>query len=489
MEKSLALICFGVMLLQSSIAMAVQGGAAAKHTRSALVIGNDAYERMPLKNPVNDAQDMARALEELGFEVMLLTNASLRQFDSAVRTFGSKLRQRGGAGLFYYAGHGMQVKGRNYLIPIDASIDTESDVKFEAIDAGRILGKMEDAGNPINIVILDACRDNPFARQFRSAGRGLARMDAPKGSLVAYATSPGSVAADGTDRNGIYTTYLLQHMRTPGLTLEQVLKNVRIDVLTATADAQIPWESSSMTGDFYFNPPQPSEKKSVPKSPPPEKISAPVSIVAKVNTAVRSSSGPFLIDNFEDGDLFSDNLHHKWWIKKTGKPKAKIKIDPTRGARGSKASLQLNYRVRKKDEIFLRVGQLHEDRVVFNFSKFDKISFYIKSKKGQSFLSQPNKVGMIIFSYDPDVKTSKKHPIVSYWSDPKVDVRPTTEWQRAEFYFKDCIPTGYTKKQIAGYKPRPTLGQTVLLSFFVTSCCNRGKDEANTIWIDEVYLE
>jgi hypothetical protein len=200
MVKSLALIWFGFLFLQSSPAVAVEGRVATKPARSALVIGNGAYERMPLKNPVNDAQDMAGALKELGFEVMHLKNATLRQFDSAVREFGSKLKQKGGTGLFYYAGHGMQVKGRNYLIPVDASIDTESDVKFEAMNAGLILGKMEDAGNQINIVILDACRDNPFARRFRSARRGLARMDAPKGSLVAYATSPGSVAADGTDR-------------------------------------------------------------------------------------------------------------------------------------------------------------------------------------------------------------------------------------------------------------------------------------------------
>ena len=140
------------------------------------------------------------------------------------------------------------------LSPFDAEIETESDVEFEAVDAGRVLGKMEDAGNDLNIVILDACRDNPFARIFRSVSQGLARMDAPTGSMVAYATSPGSVAADGTNNNGLYTSMLLKHMTTPGLRIEEFFKRVRIDVMNESGTKQVPWESSSLTGDFYFNP-------------------------------------------------------------------------------------------------------------------------------------------------------------------------------------------------------------------------------------------
>jgi len=174
--------------------------------------------------------------------------------EKAIRNFGKRLRKYGGVGLFYYAGHGMQINGRNYLIPVDAEIDTESDVNFEAVDAGRVLGKMEDAGNNLNIVILDACRDNPFARIFRSVSQGLARMDAPTGSIVAYATSPGSVAADGMNRNGLYTSMLLKHMTTPGLSIEEFFKIVRIDVMNGSGRKQVPWESSSLTGDFYFNP-------------------------------------------------------------------------------------------------------------------------------------------------------------------------------------------------------------------------------------------
>ncbi len=223
--------------------------------RYALVIGNGAYPISPLKNPTNDSADIARLLERLDFLVVHRQNVGLRDMEAAVRDFGRKLKT-GGTGVFYYAGHGMQVEGRNYLIPVDARIETESDVRFETLDVGRVLGKMEDAGNELNIVILDACRDNPFTRGFRSAQNGLARMDAPRGTLIAYATAPGSVAADGLQgqRNGDYTKHLLKYMASPGLPVEQAFKNVRIGVLRDTDAKQVPWESSSLTGNFYFAP-------------------------------------------------------------------------------------------------------------------------------------------------------------------------------------------------------------------------------------------
>ena len=226
-----------------------------KNQRLALVIGNSEYRTSPLKNPVRDARDISTAMQKLGFQVIYEENATRRRMDDAVRAFYSKLRNSE-TGLFYYAGHGMQVKGRNYLIPVDARIESESDIEHESIDLGRVLGKMEDAGNPVNIVILDACRDNPFARSFRSSGAGLARMDAPVGSIVAYATSPESVAADGTGQNGIYTKHLLKQMMIPGLTIEQVFKAVRNNVIDETNNKQVPWESTSLRGDFYFSLPQ-----------------------------------------------------------------------------------------------------------------------------------------------------------------------------------------------------------------------------------------
>jgi uncharacterized caspase-like protein len=158
-------------------------------------------------------------------------------------------------GLFFYAGHGIQVNGNNYLIPVDARLQDENDVEYDCVRAGRILGKMESAGTRTNIVILDACRDNPFERSWNrgAQGKGLAFMNAPSGSLIAYATSPGTTAADGTGGNGVYTSALLEHIQTPGITIEEVFKRVRTSVRQQSQSKQIPWESTSLEGNFYFN--------------------------------------------------------------------------------------------------------------------------------------------------------------------------------------------------------------------------------------------
>jgi hypothetical protein len=226
---------------------------AAAEQRLALVIGNSSYETAPLANPVNDASDMAAALRNLGFTVILKKNASLEVMEEAIEDFGNRLK-KGGVGLFFYAGHGVQVYGSNYLIPVGARIKKESDVKYRAVDTGRILDELDNAGNGLNIVILDACRDNPFGRSFRSSTRGLSIIAAaPRGTLITYSTSPGSVAADGKGRNSPYTESLLKHMTTPGLPVEQVFKQVRQDLSQKTRGQQIPWELSSLSGDFYFN--------------------------------------------------------------------------------------------------------------------------------------------------------------------------------------------------------------------------------------------
>jgi uncharacterized protein YecT (DUF1311 family) len=220
--------------------------------RLALIIGNAAYETAPLRNPVNDARAMATTLRALGFEVTALENASLTEMKRAIDDFGDALRSKGGVGLFYFSGHGIQINGRNFIIPVGARVKGERDVEYESVDAGRILGKMEDAGNRMNLVILDACRDNPFARSFRSAASGLASLDAASGTFIAYATAPGRTADDGTGANGLYTEQLMRYMKTPGLKVEDVFKRVRIDVEKASGGKQVPWESSSLKGDFYF---------------------------------------------------------------------------------------------------------------------------------------------------------------------------------------------------------------------------------------------
>ena len=224
---------------------------AAQEQRVALVIGNNAYKDAPLTNPVNDARAIADALRASGFAVTLRTDITHRDFLVAVREFGDTLR-RGGVGVFYFAGHGMQIKGRNYLVPAGSTIEREDEVAYAAIDAQAVLDKMEAAGNATNLMILDACRNNPFARSFRSSTQGLAQMEAPAGTLVAFATAPGSVASDGQGVNGLYTQHLLQAMRKPGIKVEDVFKQTRAGVRRDSAGKQIPWESTSMEGDFYF---------------------------------------------------------------------------------------------------------------------------------------------------------------------------------------------------------------------------------------------
>ena len=229
-------------------------------TPFALVIGNAGYESASLRNPVNDAREMANTLQGLNFQLELLEDASQKQMKRAIDRFGEKLRN-GGVGLFYYSGHGIQVSGRNYLVPVNAEIVSEPDVEYESVDVGRVLAKMDAARNGMNLVILDACRNNPYARSFRNASQGLATLNAPSGTFIAYATAPGSVASDGTGRNGLYTGELVRHMNTPGLKLEEVFKRVRADVQEKSGNAQVPWDASSLTGDFFFIP---AEGKSSP---------------------------------------------------------------------------------------------------------------------------------------------------------------------------------------------------------------------------------
>jgi len=211
---------------------------------------------MPLTNPENDAEDIAEKLKTLGFEVIFASNKSKSEMKALIRQFGTQLKQKGGVGLFFYAGHGLQIDGENYLVPVDFNASVSYEVADAAVNSSLITGAMEAADNPLNIILLDACRDNPFPRKNRSSSRGLARMDSASGTIIAYSTSPGDVAADGEGRNSPYTANLLKHMGAPGLTIEQVFKHVRVGVEDSTGGRQLPWETSSLRGDFYFKPKQ-----------------------------------------------------------------------------------------------------------------------------------------------------------------------------------------------------------------------------------------
>lgn len=252
LAATLLLVCLATpAIAQRNLAVAP---AAANEQRVALVIGNSAYKESPLTNPVNDAADMANALQTMGFKVIRRLNANTREMRAAIREFANELR-RSHVGLFYFAGHGVQVKGNNYLVPVGADIESEADVEDRGIDANFVLRTMEEAQVKVSIAILDACRNNPFTRSFRSASGGLAQMSAATGSLVAFATAPGSVAADGAGRNGIYTKNLLASLKDSDTDILKVFQRTRAAVVKETGGKQTPWESTSLIGDFYFRPP------------------------------------------------------------------------------------------------------------------------------------------------------------------------------------------------------------------------------------------
>jgi len=220
--------------------------------RLALVIGNATYQLRPLNNPRNDADDVSKALRSTGFEVIDLRDATLAQMRLATRQFGERLISND-VGLVYYSGHGIEVKGKNYFIPVNADIKSSDEVADQALDVSLILAKMDSAKKGVNILIVDACRDDPFGRSYRSNSRGLAAMDAPQGTIIAYATSPGNVASDGTGRNSPYTRNLVKAMQTPNLPVELMFKEVRRAVREETRNQQTPWENTSLSGNFYFS--------------------------------------------------------------------------------------------------------------------------------------------------------------------------------------------------------------------------------------------
>ena len=224
-----------------------------KEQRVALVIGNAAYKSSPLKNPVNDARAIASQLRSFGFDVTLKENLKTREIGSIYREFRTKIKP-GATALVFYAGHGVQVKGQNYFPAVDAEIDAEEDVPLQSLNLGTLLENMEEAKAAVSLVFLDACRDNPFARRFRSASRGLAKVEAASGTLIHYATKPGSVAADGDGKNGTCTEALLAQLSSP-LPVELMLKQVTNAVVTKTKGKQEPWVEGSLRGDFYFRSP------------------------------------------------------------------------------------------------------------------------------------------------------------------------------------------------------------------------------------------
>jgi formylglycine-generating enzyme required for sulfatase activity len=231
--------------------------------RVALIIGNSAYAESPLKNPVNDARDMREQLQRLGFgkgDIIYRENLKRDDIGPMLREWRNRLAAGPDTvALVFYAGHGVQIRGENFFPAVDARIDGEEDVPRQAVKLAELLSVMTESRTRVNLVFLDACRNNPYERGFRDGTRGLAPAKPATGTLIAYATEPGAVASDGSGKNGVFTATLLANMTTPGQTVEMMLKQVSEDVYTATQGKQSPWQEGSIRGYFYFSPGNPNQ--------------------------------------------------------------------------------------------------------------------------------------------------------------------------------------------------------------------------------------
>ncbi|CAN7264132.1 caspase family protein [Bradyrhizobium sp. LjRoot220] len=289
---------------------------AAAEKRIALVVGNSAYQNVPrLDNPRNDAALMAETLAKLGFTLIggrAQLDLDKSAMDSAVQNFGRQV-QGADVALFYYAGHGVQVSGSNYLVPVGANPTREADVDFQMVDVNLVLRQMQGSGTRLNMVILDACRNNPFgARGLRAADGGLAQMRAPEGTLISYATQPGNVAQDGSDGNSPYTKALAATIKQSGLDIFQTFNQVGLAVKRETGGSQQPWVSSSpIDGTFYFVAPAASPRVAATPPPPSQLSSAlrpdPDRIPIKDVTLLRELSDRLYEHNFDPEPLDSKN--------------------------------------------------------------------------------------------------------------------------------------------------------------------------------------
>jgi uncharacterized caspase-like protein len=224
--------------------------------RHALIIGNSRYTAVsPLRNPANDANAIAAQLKGAGFQVQLRQDLGREAMIDAIEAYAARLAANKSVGLFFFAGHGLQLQWRNFLVPVDAAIKAPEDIPARCVDLGALMGGITRANNPMNVVVLDACRDNPFSG-VKVEAKGLSQFDAPHGTLLAYATAPGNVASDGEGANGLYTESLLREIKVPEAKIEDVFKRVRLSVRRGSKGQQIPWESTSLEEDFYFLPPK-----------------------------------------------------------------------------------------------------------------------------------------------------------------------------------------------------------------------------------------
>jgi len=307
------------------VALALRAEAPPPEPRTALVVGNGDYSYAPLTNPVHDADAVAKALQDAGFDVTLETDADKAEMEDAIKAFGDKVNTRGGVGLFYFAGHGVQLEGENYLLPVGGHIAGEADIKTGAVTAAEVVDAMATANNALNIVVLDACRNNPI----NPAGtRGLSRIDSNASLFISYSTSPGAVALDGAGKNSPYTKYLARSIGAPGLSLEETFKRTLKGVYQETKGEQTPWISSTFFGDFVFK--LAGEAPSPPaEASPPEAQTAlvrPIPIPKVAPAPMLELGGVYRVEGTNpNGSSYrgmvalakaADGFNFTWWIGK-----------------------------------------------------------------------------------------------------------------------------------------------------------------------------
>lgn len=291
--------------------------------RIALVMGNAAYGAIgALRNPVNDGKLIAEALDGVGFETALLLDANQIQMKRAIANFGRTLRAAGpdAIGLFYFAGHGVQANGRNYVMPIEAAPQDSADLDLVAVEVDWVMRQMESAGNASNIIILDACRNNPFATASRSVGRGLAAIKAPTGTFIAYATAPGAVAEDGGGANSPFTVALAAALPRPGVAIEQTFKHVRLKVVQSSGGRQTPWDSSSLVRDIYLG------GKAKPEAPTPMANAVETSFWASVQESDDPARAALFLQLYPDS-VYADVAQSRMaelMMRGAGKPQAPV---------------------------------------------------------------------------------------------------------------------------------------------------------------------
>lgn len=293
----------GVLTLAGHHALAQTGTAIYAIPRYALVIGNSSYVQSPLVNPANDAKAIAAELKAAGFEVSVQLDVTRETMLKAIDAYAKMLAVRNAVGLFYFAGHGTQLAWRNYLMPVDAEILALDDIPARGIDLNMLLQGLARAKNPMNVIILDACRDNPFGRALPAEQKGLSQFDAPPGSLLAYATSPGNTASDGDGANGLYTENLLRELKVRDAKIEDVFKRVRLGVRRRSSGQQIPWESTSLEEDFYFLPPK--EIKKITEIEATRRYEEELAIWERIKTASDPASFENYLQRYPSG-LFSE---------------------------------------------------------------------------------------------------------------------------------------------------------------------------------------